>query len=254
MYQKLLEESGLTKNEAIVYTALLKLGNSKAGEIIHDAKISSGKIYETLDKLSAKGLVKTVIENGVKHFIANDPGALLLYLDEKERTLHEKKKDLEKIIPDLEQLRKLDAKLDTVSIIKGFRGVSPIIYDALEKNAKKENNLEKDSDIMVMGVRSSKNVKFNNFWKKWHRKRIELKKNALMLFCDKETDYWKFFKKLPYTKVRETLSFSPSAVMIIDDAVFIFSYDEELICIHIVSKSIADSFLGFFNSMWKFSE
>jgi predicted DNA-binding transcriptional regulator len=253
MYEKLLEGSGLTKNEAIAYTALLRIGNSKAGEIIREAKISSGKIYETLDKLSSKGLVKTVIENGVKHFIANDPKALLSYLDEKEKNLFEKKKELEKIIPDLEQLKKLEAKLDTVSIIKGFRGVSPLIYDALEKKSS-DDDYEENSEVMVMGVRSSKNVKFNNFWKKWHRKRIELKKNALLLFCDKETEYWRFFKKLPYTKVRETLLFSPSAVMIIDDAVFIFSYDEELICIHIVSKSIADSFKGFFNSMWKFSE
>lgn len=243
MYESLLVGSGLTKNETQVYLALLKLGKAKAGTIIKEAKISSGKIYETLEKLSSKGLVKSVSENGVKHFIASNPDSLLAYVNEKEKDLHNKKEQIKNIIPELNNLRDLDKKLETVSLIRGFRGINPIVYDALEKC----------KEIKIMGIRSSKNVKFNNFWKKWHRRRIELKKKALMLFSDKGSDYWKFFKNLKYTEVRETLSFSPSAVMVIDTNVLIFSYDEELVCIHIVSKPISDSFLGFFNSLWKFS-
>jgi len=130
-----------------------------------------------------------------------------------------------------------------VTLIKGLRGVSPLIYEALRK-AKK---------ITVMGVRSSKNIKFNNFWKKWHKERVRLKKEALMLFSDRKTEYWTFYKKLKYTKVREMISFTPSAITVLDENVFIFSYEKELVCIHIVSKSISRSFSEFFDGLWSVS-
>ncbi len=240
MYEEFLEGTGLTKNEASVYLALLRIGKSKTGMIINESKVSSGKIYEILGKLSDKGLVKSVSENGVKHFIASSPAALVDYLKEKEQLLHIKEKELEKLLPGLEQLQKIDHNLETVSLIKGFRGISSLVYDALTNG----------KSIKIMGVRSSKDVKFNNFWKNWHRRRIELKKPVKMLFADKGSDYWKFFKKLPFTTVRETLAVSPSAVMIIDHQCFLFSYDDELTCIHIRSGSIAKSFTSFFDSLW----
>jgi sugar-specific transcriptional regulator TrmB len=244
MYENLLIESGLTKNESLAYLALLKIGKAKSGKIVKESNISSGKIYETLSKLASKGLVKSVSENGVKHFIANKPASIINFIKEKEQALHNKQKELEKILPHLEKISGEDIDTENVSLIKGFRGVSPSIYDSLEKG-----NL-----IKIMGVRSSKNVKFNNFWKSWHKRRIELKKNAQMLFSDKNTDYWKFFKNLKYTEVRETLSFSPSALMIIDDECFIFSYEEdELVCINISSKSISGSFRSFFDGLWSYS-
>jgi HTH-type transcriptional regulator, sugar sensing transcriptional regulator len=241
MYEEFLEGTGLTKNEARVYLTLLKIGKAKSYAIVKDSGISSGKIYETLSKLSNKGLIKSVIENGVKHFIANKPESLFDYLKQKELELHDKEQHLEKILPQLQNLRRIDENPEEVSLVKGFRGILPIVYSALEKG----------TEVKVMGVRSSKDVQFNNFWKNWHRRRIELKKNAQMLFSDKDTEYWKFFKKQKYTEVRETLSFSPSAVMIIDNECFLFSYEEEFTCIHIISKSIAKSFTGFFDGLWK---
>ncbi len=102
-----------------------------------------------------------------------------------------------------------------------------------------------------MGVCSSKDEKYNNFWMGWHSQRVKLRKEAKVLFSDKKTDYWRFFKKLKYTRVKEILHFSPSAIMIIDNNSFIFSYDKELICIHIVSQSIAKSFSNFFDDLWR---
>lgn len=244
MYEQLLESSGLTKNESLAYLSLLKLGKAKSGEIVRDSKISGGKIYETLYKLVDKGLVKYITENNIKFFIANHPKTIIEYVKERERSLQSIEKDLGSIVPDLENIRKLDSRAETVSLIKGLRGVSTIVYDALEKA----------QDISIMGVRSGKNIKFNNFWKKWHRHRVALKKKAKIIFSDKNTDYWRHFKKQKYTKVREILHFSPGALMIIDNNSFIFSYDKELICIHITSESIANSFKGFFNGLWDFAK
>ena len=41
---------------------------------------------------------------------------------------------------------------------------------------------------------------------------------------------------------------------IIDNNVFIFSYEEEITCIHIVSNPISVSFRLFFDDLWKIAK
>lgn len=240
-YEELLRACGLTQNESLVYLSLLKVGKATSSKIVKEANISGGKIYETLEKLIRKGLVKSIIENGIKNFIANEPEMLIEYIKDKEKELHKKEEELEKIVPQLKNLKEHDRKLENVSLIKGLRGIKPLVYESLEKG----------KVIKIMGVTSKKEIKYNNFWRLWHTERVRLKKRAEIIFSDRNTDYWKFYKKLSYTKVKEILSFTPSAILLIDENIFIFSYEEELTCIHIKSLPISDSFSQFFNGLWK---
>ena len=54
-YENLLRDIGLTDNEIKIYLTLLKLGISTSSKIVENANTSSGKIYETLNKLFNKG-------------------------------------------------------------------------------------------------------------------------------------------------------------------------------------------------------
>lgn len=240
MHEKLLKECGLTQNETAAYLALLRIGKATSSVIVREAKISGGKIYETLNKLIEKGLVKTFSENGIKQFVPSEPSMLIDYIREKERSLLEKEKELERIIPQLSDLRGLHEPFETVELMKGLRATREIVFNALG-GAKK---------IRIMGVRSSKELRYNNFWKEWHKERVRLRKKAQLIFSDKNTDYWKFFDKLPYTEIRSISHFSPAAMMILDEHVFFFSYEEDLTCIHLYSKSISKSFDVFFDDLW----
>ncbi len=51
MEPEILGKIGLTRNEALVYLTLLRIGSSKAGEIIKQSGINSGRIYETFESL-----------------------------------------------------------------------------------------------------------------------------------------------------------------------------------------------------------
>ena len=64
---------GLTNSEIAVYSALVKLRSSTTGPIVKEAGISSGKIYEILDKLIAKGLVSYIVKAGRKYFQLTEP-------------------------------------------------------------------------------------------------------------------------------------------------------------------------------------
>ncbi len=247
MYEKLLEGSGLSKNESLIYLALLRIGKAKSSQIVNAAKISSGRIYETLEKLTAKGLVKMVSENGVKHFMASKPESLIQYVEEREKDLHEKKEELAKIIPELNSITP-HTDLDNVSLIKGIRGIEPIFYE-VALHAK---------EVKIMGVRSGKNLRYNTWWKKlwknWSIERKHKKAPLKILFSDTNTDYWDHYKKEKYAEVRLNDTLSPSAVMILGDNVFMFTYEEVMSCVHIVSKPISLSFSGFFDSIWNVSK
>ncbi len=242
MHEKLLTDAGLTQNEARVYMALLKTGKAQSGRIVQEAVISGGKVYETLYKLIDKGLVEVVVENGVKQFHAADPESILLYMNEQKNKLREQTQKLQRIVPELRKMKEFREPPENVYLIKGFRGIKPLVYKVMRKA---------QSDAKIMGVRSFKSRKFNIFWQHWHKERAALKKKARMLITDRDTDYWNFFKGLKFTEIRSTPSISPSAIMIIDEHSFIFSYEDEFTCIHIRSPAIANSFSSFFEDLWK---
>lgn len=191
-------------------------------------------------KLIEKGLVEVFVENGVKQFIAADPDSILLYMEERKRAISEQAKKLQDALPEMQKLKRFK-NFDNVYLIKGFRGIQPIVYKALR---------EANGEIKIMGVRSSKDKKFNIFWQHWHKERVDLKINAKMLFTDRNTEYWNFFKSLGNTVIRTVSELSPSAIMIIDENVFILSYEKEFTCIHIRSEDISKSFSSFFDGLW----
>ena len=87
MINFILKELGLGTNETKVYIALLNNGDSTTGQILKNANIHTGKIYEILDSLTKKGLVSMVTKSGVKHFSPADPQRILDYLEEKKSNI-----------------------------------------------------------------------------------------------------------------------------------------------------------------------
>ena len=61
-----LKDAGLTDGEAKVYLALLELGSSTTGPIIHKSKIAKSIVYQILEKLMQKGLVSYVTKEKTK--------------------------------------------------------------------------------------------------------------------------------------------------------------------------------------------
>ena len=240
MNEKVLEEIGLTKGEIKVYLTLLKLGETTTGKIIEEAQISSGKIYEILDKLIKKGLVSFIIKDKTKYFNATSPNRILDFIYEKEKELKEKEKSLKKELPSLLNLQKSKKEKYGTNLFKGFKGIQTAIFEALEQG----------NEVLAMGVISSKDEKFNLLWKKWHSERIKRKINCKIIFSERG-EYYDTFKKMKLIDVRLLEGITPSAIDIIGENVLIFTYGEEPSCLFISNKEIANSFTTFFETMWE---
>ncbi|MBU2561625.1 MAG: hypothetical protein KKD17_04960 [Nanoarchaeota archaeon] len=247
MNEKLLEEIGLTKGEITVYLTLLKLGETTTGKIIEEAQISSGKIYEILNKLISKGLVSYIIKEKTKHFIATSPNRILDYMHEKEKELKDKENELLKELPFLLAIEKASEKKCETTLFKGFKGFQTAIFEALQE-------LTTQDEVLAMGIISRKEKQYNIVWQKWHKERVKKKIPCRMIFSDKDTDYYKMFKKMKLTEVRAIKGITPSAIDVMGNRVLILTHGKEAGCLSIKNPEIAQSVTTFFYSIWNVAE
>ncbi|RLE38739.1 hypothetical protein DRJ17_02995 [Candidatus Woesearchaeota archaeon] len=245
MIKPILEDLGLTKNEIAVYLALNKIGNSTVSSIIKQAKISSGKIYETLDKLIDKGLVSVNITNNTKHFQATNLQRLEDYAKEKENEWRLKQKAIQGLLPQISKLRIKKEKIPSVRMYVGLKGFKNAVYDALDC-------MKKGEVILGMGITSKKqNKALNTFWLNFSKERIRRRIKVRNLFSEKESEFIDEFKKMKYTENRYLENITPNAVDIFGDTVLIFSYEKTPSVVTIEDENVAISFKAFFNSLWK---
>ena len=121
MYE-VLEEIGLSKNEAKTYLALLELGKNTTTPIARKAKIERSNTYYSLEGLQSKGLISVETVNGVKHFTATNPDFL-------ERLMIEKQQRVQEIIPKLKLYQNKNVVKNSTKTYQGQKAYWQLIND-----------------------------------------------------------------------------------------------------------------------------
>jgi sugar-specific transcriptional regulator TrmB len=80
-----LTELGFSEKEALVYIALLNLGEVGASKIVSATGLHGQFVYDSLKNLEAKGFVQHSIVRGRRKFTAQRPENLTHYVDQKKR-------------------------------------------------------------------------------------------------------------------------------------------------------------------------
>lgn len=248
MVEEQLKRIGLTDGEIKIYLALLEIGSSSTGKIIKTSGISGSKTYEILDRLSKKGLVKSVSKNNVKHFEASRPDKILDYLDEKEIAIKKDKLEIQKLIPELILKQKL-AKKSEVNVFTGWEGLKTANQDII-------NTLSKGEEWLSMGLTEqpeSWEVYFTKKQKERAKKGIILKH----LLNEKYKSLYLKRKKISNTHFRFLpKDFEmPTSTEIYGEKVLIFILSKENpMAIMIENRAVSESFRKYFNSLWKNSK
>jgi len=247
MEYKELEGIGLTKSEVLVYTTLLKIGQSSTGKIIKEAKISSGKIYEILDKLIEKGLVSYILKNNVKYFSASEPYKIKEYVAKRKQEIEEKEKQITKLLPQLKKLKKYSEEEYSTEIFIGLDGFKTAIISAAE-------NMSNKHQFLSFGGSGARDEKIRWVW--GHigliLKNRQIENRFLVTDISKESkaQIKKYIKKFYNMKVKYLPGFHLAPIIITDNQTIILNF-EKLSAIVIKSKTIADQFRFFFESLWK---
>lgn len=82
-------------------------------------------------------------------------------------------------------------------------------------------------------------------------KRIKRKIKCKILFSEKNTPYYRLFKKMKYTEIKIIQGLTPAAVDVMGQRVLIFTHGINPSCLSIKHPEIVQSFTTFFNTLWK---
>ncbi len=124
MLQNELEKLNLNKKEIQVYLALLELGEANVSEIVKKSAIKRTTAYDVLNSLKEKGLLAQTKRKNRTIFFADNPAKI-------EQQLEEKKKVIQKILPELLSITNKMEKKPKIKFFEGIKGVKEVYEDTL---------------------------------------------------------------------------------------------------------------------------
>ncbi len=236
MNLKNLEKIGLTRNEAIVYTSLLKLGSTAAQNLVKESELHRSRVYDALESLQRKGLASHVIKDFKKYFQAVEPNKLFHYIEEQ-------KEHLKEILPELKRLEGMKKEEIKATIYKGKEGLKTIHSEMLKEG----------KEIRVLGAKAIILDELKFFMPNFERERIKAKQKWTCLWdTQKAKKKAEGFRKLIQGKVLPKGYDSNSVVNIFGNKVAIVHWKEKYPTAFMIdNKDIANSFRKWFKLIEK---
>ncbi|HLC51180.1 MAG TPA: helix-turn-helix domain-containing protein [archaeon] len=231
--EKLLGYVGLSKGEAKVYLALIRMRTGLAGQIAQKIGMHRRNVYDSIERLVAKGLVSYVMHGTRRYFQAENPQRLI-------EIMNFKMEDLSAVVPKLEkQYGAVEAKQEA-RIYRGKRGLKTILDDQLNYK-----------EILVLGGTTHFGEILKYYAPQYTMRRVKKKVLLKMIYGEKARGIkvpmaqWKF---LPEKYL------GPAATNIWGDKVAIIIWSEQPLVVMIESKEIADSYRHHFEFLWSVAE
>ena len=248
MIEKILRDIGLNDSEAKVYLCLLDLGDSTRNNIVAKSKISGSKIYDVLEKLQNKGLVAIYIKDKIKHFKPTNPKQILYYLEEKKNVIEKTEETAKSIMPQLSELFNSSKEEQEVELLKGLKGLQIIFREQIEIMHKGE------TCYVIGGTKGTGEETMISFFRKIHLMREHKKIKTKMLYNLRQKEaILKAYsnKEFPSTECKFIRHTSNVAINVYTDRTVIVVFGKEITAIHIKSQDVANSFMEYFDMLWK---
>lgn len=246
MNKDILVQIGLTQGEAKIYLALLDLGQSTTGPIVEKSGVSTSKTYKILKRLQSNGLVSHIIKRNVAHWSAANPKRIIEILDEQEKEIVSRKREVENIMPEL--IKKIEAvkEKQQAEVYIGIKGMISVFNDEtsyFEENPKEIN--------YVIDVTKGYTKQIYDFFRRLELKRDKMKVRRKFLFGEDARGTMQFVEKSRYCKIRYLPYSSIVSINIYGKISFISIFSEEPIFFVMKSKEISESFKEYFKIIWK---
>lgn len=172
--QKILDsltDFGLHENEAAVYLASLSLGPTTILKLANQSGVNRTTVYEVVEALERKGLMKKEIKGLKILFSAEHPTKL-------ENTLEAKRATLSRLLPELESKFHLKGSGSTIKYYEGLASIKNL-YDDLAKE------LRSTDFYYVISNTAEWEALDDNYFKKTHVEIFSHKKvDRRVLFVD----------------------------------------------------------------------
>ncbi len=235
MSENILKNIGLTDAEAKIYLALVELGSTTATKIITKSKLHKSTTYETLERLTSKGLVSTVTKGKKRYFQAADPEKLLDIVKEREF-------EIQSILPALKLKNKLAKEKQEVTVYEGRDGIKTMLEDFIK--------VKKDVHIIGGSEKMSQALKF--FLPHIDRGLIKTKIKLFFTYNENSKKRGKELEKLSFIRLRYIPKefISPVSIVVYGNKSAIIKFGDKPVVTLIENKETAISFLNYFKLLW----
>ncbi len=243
MYVEVLEEIGLTQNEAKIYEGLLDIGVSSVPQLALKTGVHKRNIYDIIPKMLKKGIIYQIADTRENRYGPVAPNKL-------DDLIREKDSKLQKILPDLTREFKKKATEEAVYIYKGKEGFKNYLRDILTvgedvyfvgaKGGWFDEDLQTYVELFLKDAKR-KGIKYQHIFDH------EVKKFA--------PDLLKRLGK-PYRFLPSEYS-TTGAIDIFGDHIVTFSgltlksINDDVTLVIIISKELADCYRTWFRFMWE---
>lgn len=148
----LLEDYGITKEEARFYVGLLRIGTGKVSEISHYTNTDRVKGYKILENLRNQGFVSSTLSSPIL-FSANDPKTVFDELLKKKKSgIQRLERNQARLIENLEKLKghTVETNLPKLSVISGRDNIYNEIIKIIEDTKDELYLVTSTSDLIRM--------------------------------------------------------------------------------------------------------
>lgn len=234
----ILQKLGFSPQEAEIYLALLKVGESAVGSIISQTGYHRDLVYGALTRLEQQGLIQSLEKKKIRHYQAADPSILI-------RKTKEKADMAASLLPFLKNLYSQPSV--SVKIYEGSEGLEEIEKDWVE-------SLKDGEEFYCIGGAGESWYKVAEpFYRKYHERLYQrgiILKTITFKNEGKGIAKYENPKFNPVRILPDTFR-TPSSSVIYADKLLIQVFGERFIAILIQSKQISDAYRHYFNSLWK---
>lgn len=144
MYQKELQQLGLSKKEADVYLAALELGETTAHRIAKKSGIKRATVYRIVELLKEKGLVSTYSKKSITFFCAENPKII------KEK-IASNLKMIDEILPGLFSLTNIIDQKPKIRYYEGREELRELILETIKYPSKEIVSWSAGESIEIYG-------------------------------------------------------------------------------------------------------
>ncbi len=242
-----LEKLGLSENEAVLYSTMLKYPKSTVQELATRSPFPRTMLYHVLNQLSQKGLVSTSKDKWRTLYIAENPERLYELLAHREKEFEKQSHAVREIIPELTNKYRLAGERPGVRIFEGIEEYKKALEDIL---------ISRPKIILAYETLGKKRPGLEVRELYEHRRIVKKIQKNVLFFENKESA--RYFSKRKYddfTKFRSTdeKMVTPFDVdlMLYDGKMLYVSYDErEPTAILIEDKALYAMQQNLFLSIW----
>lgn len=239
--QPILQKLGFSHQDAEVYLAILKVGESSVGAIISQTGFHRDLVYGALTRLEQQGLVQSLEKKKIRHYQAADPTLLV-------RKEKEKAELAMSLLPALKELYTQPAV--SVRIYEGSDGLEEIEKDWAD-------SLKNGEEFYCIGGAGEAWYEVAKpFYKKYHERLFKRKITIKTVTFGNEAKGIAKYENAKFNPVRilpENFR-APSSTVIYADKLLIQVFGEQFIGIVIQSKQISQAYRHYFNSLWKIAK